>query len=482
MHFGEIYYYAYLVIDGNLHLIHYGLDNPDTETQALEVLRNEYAVAPNWEAALIRGRVVRRQSQLTLQICMPFEPLYDVRTQIYDDLIDVERERMQRGIMADRVELPARNYPTVVGFSTYERNIDAQWQAKAVPVARAVNATNPNSLGVPGGPCHIIRDIQDERLSPQMKQELIEDVEKGRDLSNSDAGRLYKPVSMTLKNVLFPRLYLTSHAQYRMNLRGVTTNEIKMALSEFDRWYQARMANPDKTKPQDQRIMQSLAYGETVKFEAKRLGLTVVFTVDSRKKHAVLVSTWWTGWENPSKPAPGQCEFIPFYDQDRGVEDRPAILANALRSLHASVTELEASYYSDEMYLLPDDFEEALEDDFLTASQLDPARLYERSPEEKDQRLFDLAVPVPGYDDDVTHDSDEIEAGEDVDSATGNTYYRNRPVNPRNRQKNRNQRLKYRRNPGKKRRKNLQEKRYRRNPRTKMLRKRQKMKRKQRGR
>lgn len=181
-------------------------------------------------------------------------------------------------------------------------------------------------LGLPGGPCHIIRNISEEPLPQRLKDELIEDVERGKDLSNTQADRLYKRLTLPSKIDLFSTIELTSHAQYRMDLRGVTVGEVQKALDEFERWFQARKSDA-RIKPQDLRLIEDIAYGKPVQFNAKRLGLTIVFVVQDKK--ARLVSTWWTGIENPPKPRPGECEYIPFLDQDRQV-DKPRILGASM--------------------------------------------------------------------------------------------------------------------------------------------------------
>jgi len=184
-------------------------------------------------------------------------------------------------------------------------------------------------LGLPGGPCHIIRNISEEPLPERLKQELIEDVEKGRDLSNAQADKVYKKVVMPSKIDLFATVELTSHAQYRMDLRGITTSEVQKAFREFERWFQARKS--DKApRSQDMRLIEDIAYGKPVQFDAQRLGLTLVFVVDNRK--ARLVSTWWTGLQNPPKPRPGECEYIPYLDQDRNV-GRPRILGGSVNAV-----------------------------------------------------------------------------------------------------------------------------------------------------
>jgi hypothetical protein len=190
-------------------------------------------------------------------------------------------------------------------------------------------ARTPYALGLPGGPCHIIRDIEAEKLPERVKQELIEDIEKGKDLSNSAADLIYPPQRFNAKADLFSKVLLTSHAQYRMNLRGITLPEIQDVFVEFDKWYKARAKKPKSLTGEQRKLMTDLAYGEAARFEGSRSGITIVFAVDSRKNEARLVSCWWTNSPKTPKPTPGQCDFVPYLDKDRSF-DRPSILGHTL--------------------------------------------------------------------------------------------------------------------------------------------------------
>ena len=46
-------------------------------------------------------------------------------------------------------------------------------------------------IGLPGGPCHVIRNIEEADVPESVKDDLIQDVERGRDLSNQDASKVY---------------------------------------------------------------------------------------------------------------------------------------------------------------------------------------------------------------------------------------------------------------------------------------------------
>jgi len=226
--------------------------------------------------------------------------------------------------------------------------------------------------------------------------------------------------------------------------------------------------------------------------------------------------------------------------------NRPAILGQTLSRISSLVRDLERvagdGYLPlDEMYVIPDEHEH--DDNFLDAAQgspyehlgdgvdprahydkplSDPSSFYDKSyrdnllyepvsthPSHTQQEGFDFGVSGKGTglsvgDRDLTEDKqvrdrdaqwfeaddwDEVEdwheAEEDVevDARKGpRKYYGPKPVNPRNRERNRKRRREYQRNPTKRRNKQRQQKRYRRQPGTKRKRKLQKRRRKQRGR
>jgi hypothetical protein len=190
-------------------------------------------------------------------------------------------------------------------------------------------------IGLPGGPCHILRNIEETPgLNPRLKAELIEDVEKGRDLDNNEANALYETQIIPLPGIeSFKEVKLTAHALYRMDLRGVTISELKMAFEEVDKWFnRLRKIEPSKMKPLDREALLGLGKGEPLKFETKKIGLTVVFALDMRNRVVNLVSTWWTGIPNPPKPVEGECDIIPFLDSRTRFE-RPAILGSRPKAM-----------------------------------------------------------------------------------------------------------------------------------------------------
>lgn len=489
MYFGDKTYYYFLIMDGEVSLLQRSAERLALDDVCMPVLETEHRHAPNWEAVGVCASVVERTSHHHLHVYLPEEPLGPVKTDMYRSIQANLRQVYARNVPTTCVELPSHTDAHMVAYATFGRDASARWGLSPTsPVQRAVNAAKPQSLGLPGGPCHIIRDVEMERLPDKLKAELIEDIEKGRDLSNADADKIYKPQRIPAKKIdLFRSIFLTSHAQYRMNLRSVTTMELQSAFDEFERWYLARKRS-DNLKPQDQKLLMDLAYGDPVRFSANRIGLTIVFAVDQRRKEARLVSCWWTDAPKTPRPTPGQCEFIPYLDRDRSF-DRPAILGYTLERMAHLVDSLESREAKDryipldEPYIIPDDPD--VEDNYLDAYYEgplnDPSALYQRGYEER--LLYEPITPVPGYEDDMVGRDSSWEDDGEVDAARGKyRYYGPRPVNPNNRRKNRQRRRKYRQNPSYRRDKRRTQKRYERLPGTKRKRQLQRKRRKQRGR
>jgi hypothetical protein len=185
---------------------------------------------------------------------------------------------------------------------------DHNWftSKKATSVRHRVGYHN---LGRPGGPCHVIEHIEKTPLPPRVKNDLVYDVHKGEDLDNSEASKLYDETEIKLGGFFFQTLVLTNHAQYRMDLRSVTVDQVKMALEEFEKWLSHRRTRPELLKGADRVLIEDLVHGNPVKFEANRTRLTLVVTM-RRAKEVRLVSAWWTGKPNPKPPRPGECEQI----------------------------------------------------------------------------------------------------------------------------------------------------------------------------
>jgi hypothetical protein len=143
-------------------------------------------------------------------------------------------------------------------------------------------------LGDPGGPCQVIRRIERNVKNPALK----EDVEKGEELSPQDASKVY-PLEAEAGAGIARELVLTSHLQYRMDLRSVTVDDVRAALRT--------MTVALKTNPRE---AQNLAHGEKVRWQDPKTSLAIVVQVAGPSKLR-LITTFWRGRSDP-KPIPAE--------------------------------------------------------------------------------------------------------------------------------------------------------------------------------
>ena len=87
-------------------------------------------------------------------------------------------------------------------------------------------------LGNPGGPCQVIERIERNIRSPRLKDDLVEDVNTGEDLSNQDTSKVY-PILHEHGVGSIKQVEITSHGQYRMDLRGITVEDVRHAIGSL---------------------------------------------------------------------------------------------------------------------------------------------------------------------------------------------------------------------------------------------------------
>lgn len=173
--------------------------------------------------------------------------------------------------------------------------------ASASRVARSYLADLDPALGLGSGSCFVINRIENEVRQPREKERLIDQVESGESLSNPDASKVYD-IEMESGVGRFKKLVLTAHAQYRMDLRGVSVPEVRAALSTF---LKAWGDEKSRKSPIWQRWESDMARNETIEWKDTRLGVTVVFKVQG--DGAVLVTTW-TDRPDPKPTSRDRCE------------------------------------------------------------------------------------------------------------------------------------------------------------------------------
>lgn len=167
-------------------------------------------------------------------------------------------------------------------------------------VERFLQADLSPPLGKPGGPCQVVQRIDQKVTNPGLKTDLIEDVEHGQDLSNQDASKVYtvgrEPGVGPIRQV-----QITSHGQYRMDLRSIKVDDVRAALADF-------LKQMDDWKKQGNRAFENMGRmledGQKIEWTDRRTKLKVVFQALGGGT-VVLISTFWKGVPDP--PPPKSC-------------------------------------------------------------------------------------------------------------------------------------------------------------------------------
>lgn len=165
-------------------------------------------------------------------------------------------------------------------------------------------------LGKPGGPCQVVNRIEDKVQNPALQQNLIQEVQDGQDLSNQEASKIYR-IDREPGVGPIESIEITSHGQYRMDLRRITVDNVRAALATFvQHMDRLKLLNPKG----HENTSRALDNGEEMSWVDPRSKLKVVF------KHVgggrvVLITTYWKGQEKLNKPQPGLCTAS--YDYDR---------------------------------------------------------------------------------------------------------------------------------------------------------------------
>lgn len=183
-------------------------------------------------------------------------------------------------------------------------------------------------LGYPGGPCHVVRRIMEEVSNPSLRDELVEDVEHGLKLNNSQTAKIYDIDKERGKGAI-RQLWITRHAQYRMDQRGITVNEIRLALDNFSKVFQRGAELSGQTVRKQSLVkIQSLfsdwAYdakrGEPLSWTDPQIGLTVIFKLG--RNLAEVITTYWKNHPDPrATECPGtRTAYSPPTSQLPGVQ------------------------------------------------------------------------------------------------------------------------------------------------------------------
>lgn len=156
-------------------------------------------------------------------------------------------------------------------------------------------------LGKPGGPCQVIERIDKTVRNPGLKDNLIQDVNHGHDLSNQDASKVY-PVTREHGVGPIKQVQITSHGQYRMDLRGITVDDVRRAIGSF---LQQMGEWKAKKNPAYERMGQALERGDKLEWVDPKSKLKVVLAPIGGGTYT-LISTFWKGVPDPPPPS-GAC-------------------------------------------------------------------------------------------------------------------------------------------------------------------------------
>jgi hypothetical protein len=182
-------------------------------------------------------------------------------------------------------------------------------------VARRYLADLNPQLGWPGGPCHVVERIENEVRDPKVRSELIEDVELGDEIDNSEANIIYDMTDEKGAG-MFPKLQLTPHVQYRMDQRNITTSDLRATFMEFTTLYKrgAQFFNQPSVKKQKLLTLKSQALTWREQMQRRRkilfvssVRLAVVFVVQGQT--ARLITAYWEGLADPRPPGDGACQI-----------------------------------------------------------------------------------------------------------------------------------------------------------------------------
>ena len=172
-------------------------------------------------------------------------------------------------------------------------------------------------LGYPGGACHLMDRIQDTVKNPGKREDLIQKVEDGDKITNSEAHLIYDyELERGARNTRFQAVVMTPHAQYRMDQRGITVGDLLHVLMQFHKqWAKEKSRNSTRYQDWESKIQR----GTELEYSAS--GLTVVFEVATFKGR--LAANIITAWEDGVKARPTDREDCKEWEG--WVKERPEL-------------------------------------------------------------------------------------------------------------------------------------------------------------
>lgn len=175
---------------------------------------------------------------------------------------------------------------------------------RVVSTHRRKTADLSPPLGFPGGPCHLMERVHQEVGNHRLRDRIVDSIEEGSDISNADASKVYSvEKERGVGGKFLSQIEITAHAQYRMDQRGITVPEVRLALKQFRK---AFYDGKSQGSPLYQQWSSDMAWGSPIQWGSP-MGLTVVF--DGSQNKAALITAYWTGQSNPRPKDEEECGF-----------------------------------------------------------------------------------------------------------------------------------------------------------------------------
>lgn len=165
-------------------------------------------------------------------------------------------------------------------------------------------------LGYPGGSCHLMERVREE--APVREQEgLIEKIEEGQNLTLSESSQIYGlEGERGATGSSFKAMVLKPHAQYRMDLRGVTVADLKRYFQNFQREWSKR-----KSKGWDT-WEEAVNTRRKIEWTDPKTKLFVSFQPMNPKQIAIITAFWDPADRKPRPQAESSCDHWEGWAKD----------------------------------------------------------------------------------------------------------------------------------------------------------------------
>jgi len=155
-------------------------------------------------------------------------------------------------------------------------------------------------LGYPGGRCHVVDRIDSVNPPARVRDDLQENALSSK-LDKNQERMVYKDHKERGPGEGIDHILFTPHAQFRMDLRGVTVPETRLAFKRFIRKFERLR---EKKDPLYLDWVAELKSGKGFKWTDPQSKQTLVFALD-RNSTVKVITTYWQGEEDP--PPTRQC-------------------------------------------------------------------------------------------------------------------------------------------------------------------------------